>query len=134
VLEKIYLIQKLAGSACHPLRCTPVVGQSSRGPIPRLPPTTGYGPTNLDTARIPPATNGWGTKYSILDTIPPLLAKGGDHQPKRTKPGHDLYQSFYPTSMVMGGQYLATCQHDLIHPCAPAQHALGTLVAMPGRL
>jgi hypothetical protein len=29
----------------------------------------------LDMTRFPPATNGWGTKYLVLDMAPPLLAK-----------------------------------------------------------
>jgi hypothetical protein len=43
------------GSCTLGYRGSPVMTQKS-----------GYG-------RLPPAANGWGTKYPILDTVPPLL-------------------------------------------------------------
>jgi hypothetical protein len=70
------------------------------------------------------------TPYQIRSHLSWL--KGRGHQLKRIKPGHDLYESFYPTSMAMGGQDLATYQPNLIHPCAPTQHARRILVATPG--
>jgi hypothetical protein len=44
-----------------------------RGLVPRVPRAASYSKKNLDMARFPTATNDWGTKYSILDMIPPLL-------------------------------------------------------------
>jgi hypothetical protein len=44
-------------------------------PVPQVSQATGYGPTDLDTPRFPPAANGWGTTYSIPDMVPPLMAE-----------------------------------------------------------
>jgi hypothetical protein len=44
-----------------------------------------------------------------------------------------MYQSFYPTSTVMGGQHLTTYQPDLT-PYALAQYAPGPSVVTPGGL
>jgi hypothetical protein len=46
------------------------------------------------------------TPYQIWSLFSWL--KGREQQLKRTKPRHDLYQSFYPTSMATSGQDLAT--------------------------
>jgi hypothetical protein len=39
----------------------------------RVPPVTTQ--TNLDTVSFPPAAKGWGTKYTILNLVPPLMAE-----------------------------------------------------------
>jgi hypothetical protein len=48
-----------------------------RSPVPWVLWAAIYGPINLDMAQFLPAVNDWGTKYSIPDMVPPLLAKGG---------------------------------------------------------
>jgi hypothetical protein len=58
--------------------------------------------------------------------------KEGDHQLKRTKPGHDLHWSFCSTSTVTSRQDLATCQSDLTHPRVLAQHASRAQKPHPG--
>jgi hypothetical protein len=72
------------------------------------------------------------TPYQIWSHLSWL--KGSDCQLKRTKPRRDMSHSFYPTIMVVGGQDLATCQPNLTHPGAPAQHTPGPSVPMPGCL
>jgi hypothetical protein len=96
-----------------------------RGPGPHVLWAADYDLTNLDTTHFPPAANDWRTNYFIPDTTPPHLAKGGggDRHLKGTKPGHDLYRSFFPTSIVTDGKDLSTCQPHLTPPCVPAQHA-----------
>jgi hypothetical protein len=68
---------------------------------------------------VTPVTNDWGTKYSIPDTVPPHLAKGGgDHHLKKSKPGHNLYRSFLShLKQSWAGGDLATCHPELTHPC-----------------
>jgi hypothetical protein len=50
-----------------------------RDPLPQVPRAAGYDPINIDMAWFPPAVNGWGTKYSVPDRAPPLLAEGKGH-------------------------------------------------------
>jgi hypothetical protein len=57
-----------------------------------------------------------------------------DHQFKRNKSRDYPHRCFCPSSTVMGGQDLATCQPYLTHPFVPAQHASETLKAMPRSL
>jgi hypothetical protein len=42
-----------------------------RGPIPQVPRAAVYGPTTVDMTWFPPAANGWGTLYPVLDMPPP---------------------------------------------------------------
>jgi hypothetical protein len=70
--------------------------------------------------------------YPISDIVLSLHTEGRDYQLKQTKPVHDTHQSFYPTSMTMGGQYFATYQSILIPPWDPAQHAPRPPVATLG--
>jgi hypothetical protein len=84
-----------SGHGCHPMMrrqpCTgpppPVLSCRHSEPDPPhlslslsrslswVPWAVGYGPTNLDTTRFPPVTNGRGTKYAVPDMDPPLLVE-----------------------------------------------------------
>jgi hypothetical protein len=65
-----------------------------RGLVHWVPWATGYDPTNMDPTQFLLVANSWGTMYSIPDTVPPHLDKGGDHHLKRMKPGNESYRSF----------------------------------------
>jgi hypothetical protein len=67
-----YSASHRVNSPGHPLDGR--LGGDYRGPVPRVPWATGYGPMNLDMALLPPMANGWGTKYLVPNMVPPLLA------------------------------------------------------------
>jgi hypothetical protein len=76
--------------------------------------------------QFPPAAKGWGTNYSILDTVSPHQTNagiGGGHHLKGTKLGHDPYRSFL--------SHLNSCgQTGSCHPpCVLTWHAPVTPVA-----
>jgi hypothetical protein len=67
-----------------------------QGLVPWVPRAAGYGLTNLDTVKFPLAANNWGTKHSILDMVPPLLAKGGTTNLKELNLGMTCTSLFIP--------------------------------------
>jgi hypothetical protein len=50
--------------------------QLFQGLVPYVPWATGYDTNNMDMTRLPPVANCWGVTHTILDMVPPLLAKG----------------------------------------------------------
>jgi hypothetical protein len=84
----------------HPLNGR--LGGYCWGPVPWVRWAAGYSPTNLDMARFSPASNGWRTKYSILDMVPRLLTKGKTTNLKELNPDM-IHTGLCPTSIVMSG-------------------------------